>query len=82
MSLTQKIQEALASASLSADKFILASPDANGGVTVTSPTDDYDDILSARDALQQALPVTDYMVLFARTTTNPSVYVGPSLAKF
>lgn len=75
MSLTPMIQEALANAGLTADEFILSVPGANGGVNVTSPTNDYDHVVFMRNALEKYLP-NDYMVALGRLRTYPSVYVS------
>ncbi|HSW78259.1 MAG TPA: hypothetical protein VLG36_05665 [Candidatus Chromulinivoraceae bacterium] len=82
MNLTQKIQVALSGAGLSLGDFTLSSPDDVGGVTVKSMTDDPDHVASARDALEVALPSTEYIVAFNRSITDPAVYVRTRPAGF
>jgi|GEM_PF-3237678 len=82
MNLTQKIQVALSGAGLSLGNYTLSSPDQVGGVTVKSMTDDSNQVASARDALETALPSAEYIVAFARSITDPAVYVRTRPAGF
>lgn len=75
MSLTQKIQNALSAAGLSTNNFTLSTPDQVGGVIVKSRTDNYDEVVSAQNALEAALPASEYFVMFARSITDPNLYV-------
>lgn len=74
MSLTQEIENALTNAGLDPANYVL-TPDQYGGVDVQSATNDYDQVESAREPLEAAFPYTDYTVAFARSITDPKIYV-------
>jgi hypothetical protein len=75
MTLQQKIEEALAANDLSISNFTLSPPDEFGGILVKSMTGNTHQVEEANNALVKALPPAEYLVIFARSLTDPTISV-------
>ena len=72
MNMTTRIEDALSGAGLSVDDFTMTGPDQLGAITVRSADNDGEQVKVAFEAVCNALPREDYLVIHSRSMEDPS----------